>query len=150
LLDRMEGSRKVHQFSLGWVSFSDAVTETVKPASVEELRSRADFDPTRLGAGGTQICKGLEAAAEMVEDWQRAPRYPGVPMSAVVVLMTDGEDRDPQQTRQAAERIKALPHTRLAACFFATKGAPATGADLLRDIVSPPEGQNFKQVYDGE
>jgi len=151
-LDRMEAGRKKQQFSLAWVSFNDRVTDQQPPTDVDRLRSAAggNFDPTKQGSGGTRIWTGLEAAANMVEQWQASPKYEGIPMSAVIVLMTDGEDADTAKTIEVANRIKELPNTRLAACFFATKGQPSRGAEFLRRIVTQPEGQHFKQVYDAE
>ena len=149
-LDRMQASDNKRQFSLAWISFNSVVTDTEGPTEVDTLSKRTSFDPTANGTGGTSIGSALEAAAGLVEAWRAKPRYEGVPMSAVVVLMTDGEDGDVQRTIKAAQRVIQLPNTRLAACFFATKGRPSPGADFLRQIVSPPVGQNFKQVYDGE
>lgn len=150
LLDRMAGSRKKAQFNLGWVSFNDKATDAREPSDAKTLRGTGSFDPTAKGPGGTRIWTGLEAAEDMVTKWFAAPEYEDIPMSAVVVLMTDGEDGDPTKTRAVAERIKSLPNTRLAACFFATRGQTSQGADFLRGIVTPPEEQYFRQVYDAE
>jgi hypothetical protein len=149
-LDRMNAGGKKQQFTLGWIAFSDRATIKHAPMAVDELRSKGSFDPTAGGSGGTQIWAGLEAAAEMVAKWQASPRYPDTPMTAVVVLLTDGEDGNPARTLEAAEKLKTLPHTRLCGCFFATKGTPSKGAEFLRRIVSEPESENFTLVYDAE
>jgi hypothetical protein len=147
-LDRMQAGRKKANFSLGWISFNDSVTDTIGPMSADHLRDVGAFDPTAKRTGGTQIWTGLDAAARMIEDWRANPPYSDLPMSAVVVLLTDGEDGGQAKTVEVANRLKGMPNTVLAGCFFATKGGSMNGADFLQRIVTSP--RHYKNVYTAE
>lgn len=147
LLNRMQKSRKEPQFEFAFVSFHDRVSDTRPAQTVGALLSTGGFDPTAKGSGGTHIWTGLEASVKIVEDWLRGGDD-DVPKSAVVMVMSDGVCADPNKTLEVANRLKALPNTDLAACFFATKGQASSGARLLQGIVSDP--QLYETVFDAE
>jgi hypothetical protein len=146
LLRRFAVSRKKAQFEFAYVSFHSSVSNTRGPQDVDSLLATGSFDPTAHGTGGTQIWTGLEAAAQIVERWVRGDDE--VPRSAVVMVMTDGQDGGPARTVELANRIRGLENTDLAACFFATKGKAAEGSDLLQRIVSRPD--LYSTVFDAE
>jgi hypothetical protein len=144
---RLQSSGNAVNFSLGYVSFNDKVTDRRSPQPVLEIDPNVSYDPTDHGTGGTAIHTGLDAAAEMIEEFMGRPHE--VPTSAIAVLLSDGEDRgDPAKTAAAAARLRELPSTKLAACLFATHGASASGETLLQEIVSEPG--LYKRIYNTE
>lgn len=148
-LNRMKDSAKARNFCFSFVSFNDNVTDRRPPRGLDEISTGESFDPTANGIGGTAIHRGLDAAGEIVTQFMQEAKAREVPASAVVVLMSDGEERDdPAKTADSAERLKGLLNTELAACLFATKDQPAEGGRLLEAIVSEP--QLYQRVYNTE
>lgn len=148
-VERMIKSHNAPNFGLSFVFFNDRVTHERKPTKVKELDANAPYNPTAYGIGGTAIHSGLDAAASMVEEFMRDGASLEIPLSAVVVVMSDGEEQDdPVKVKQAADRIKALPKTDLTSCLFATKGQPAVGETLLQEITSGPEF--YQRAYSTE
>lgn len=148
-VDRMIHSRNAPNFGLSFVFFNDAVTHEREPTKVEDLDENAPYNPTAYGTGGTAIHSGLDAAVAMIERFMRDGAALEIPLSAVVVLMSDGEEQhDPAKVRAAAERIKALPKTDLTSCLFATKGQPAVGEPLLQEVASGPDF--YQRAYSTE
>ena len=147
LMKRFAVSRKKAQFEFAFVSFHDTVSDNRPAQDVDSLLATGNFDPTAHGSGGTQIWTGLDAAATIVQNWLR-DGDDDVPRSAVVMVMTDGQDGNAAKTMDVANRIKGLENTDLAACFFATKGEPANGSRLLQAIVSRPE--LYETVFDAD
>jgi len=143
---RMQASHNAPNFGLSFVFFNDRVTHEREPKLVPELDSGASYNPTEHGTGGTAIHSGLDAAASIIEKFMREGAAHEVPLSAVVVLMSDGEERDdPEKTAASAARLKQLPKTKLTSCLFATQGQPAVGETLLQQIVSEPDF--YKRAY---
>jgi uncharacterized protein YegL len=141
-----QSSLSVH-FRLSFISFNDQVTDERQSEPVEEISLDRSYDPTTNGNGGTAIHRGLDAAISMVEGFVRDGASQEVPVSSVVILMSDGEEQDDAvRTAAVAAKLKELPGTRLAACLFATQGAPAYGEDLLQQIVSEP--RLYQRVVD--
>lgn len=148
-IKRLQSSSNAVNFGLGFVSFNDKVTDRRPLKPVLDVDPNASYDPTAHGTGGTAIHTGLEAATEMIEEFMGQGAAHEVPTSAIAVLLSDGEDRgDPAKTAAAAARLRGLPNTKLAACLFATHGAPAHGEPLLQEIVSEPG--LYKRVYNTE
>lgn len=136
-------------YHFSFISFNDRVTDRRPPRPLGEVSDSDSYDPTAHGTGGTAIHSGLEGAADIVDAYLQFAAKSELPVSAVVVLMSDGEERDdPARTAAAAERVRGLPNTTLAACLFGTKGQPSVGKALLESIVSSPE--LFQQVYSAE
>ncbi len=146
---RMIRSRNAPNFGLAFVFFNETVTHQRPPAKMLEVDANASYDPTKYGIAGTAIHTGLDAAAAIIEEFRREGAAFEVPLSQVVVLMSDGEERsDVDKVKKAANRLKELPETRLCSCLFATRGQPAVGETLLQEIAS---GAHFYQrVYDTE
>jgi hypothetical protein len=146
LVNRLRAGRVAANFMYGSVSFNDRITENLAPRPLLDVAAGDDFDPTSGGIGGTQIWLGLDAAAKTIEGLQQ--RGGDVPLSSVVLVLSDGECSDRDKTLAAAKRLAALPGTSIAACLFATRGEPAHGADLLRSIVT--EHKLYQTVFTAE
>lgn len=145
-VDRMSRSRNAPNFGLSFVFFNSSVTHEREPTKVKEMDASDSYNPTAYGVGGTAIHSGLDAAAAIVEKFMRDGAALEVPLSAVVVLMSDGEEQhDPAKVAAAANRIKELPKTTLASCLFATKGQPAVGEALLQDVAT--DSDFYQRVY---
>jgi hypothetical protein len=148
-IGRLQKSGNAVNFGLSFVSFNDKVTDRRPPKHVLELDVADSYDPTAHGTGGTAIHCGLDAATSIIDDFMKEGAASEVPLSAIAVVMSDGEERDdPVKTAEAAERLRSLPNTKLAACLFATHGQPAHGESLLREIVSEPD--LYQRIYDTE
>ncbi|HEY3946191.1 MAG TPA: vWA domain-containing protein [Solirubrobacteraceae bacterium] len=147
LVKEMQEGRSSENYHFAFVSFNTMVTDARPPRKLAEIPRDETFDPTAHGTGGTAIYKGLEAAASIVEAYLQTGQAQELPVSAVVAVMSDGEENsDVQQTQRIAERIRGLRNTSLAACLFATRDQPAAGGSLLASIVSEP--RLFQHVYD--
>jgi len=145
VINLLKVSRKAANFTLGFIYFHSDVTEERPPQDVLKIATADSFDPTAKGTGGTRIHTGLDAAVRMIETYMRSQEHGDVPVSAVVVILSDGEDGQPEKTIAAAQRLKALPNTDVAACLFATKGEPAAGGELLQALASSP--RLYQTVY---
>jgi hypothetical protein len=146
LLEEMQKGRGPANFHFSFISFNNAVTEERAPQPLPAVSAQASYDPTRNGIGGTAIHRGLDAAAAVVEKFMAEHAASELPLSAVVTVMSDGEERDDvEMTRKSAARIREMRNTDVAACLFATKDQPAPGGELLDKIVSRPS--LYKCVY---
>lgn len=137
LINRLASGSRAANFHLGYVAFNDGVSEERAPRELLSVVASESFDPTAAGTGGTEISTGIDAAAEMVHAFQEQATD-GVPISAVVLVLSDGEDHHPERTMEAAARLKEISNASLAACLFSTKNAEPKGAQLLQAIVSEP------------
>jgi uncharacterized protein YegL len=148
-VDRMRGGRNAPNFGLAVVYFNDNVTHERQPMKMLDLDPAASYNPTTYGTGGTAIHTGLDAAARIIERFRQEGAALEVPLSQVVVVMSDGEDnRDPAAAQAAANRIKALPETKLCSCLFATRGGGAPGEPLLQGMATGL--QFYQRIYDTE
>lgn len=146
---RMQRSHNAPNFGLSFVFFNDQVTYEREPKKVLDLSSTDSYDPTSRGIGGTAIYSGLDAAASIVERFMREGAALEIPLSAVVVLMSDGEDRkDPVKTEASARKLQEMPNTKLTSCLFATKGQPAVGEAMLQKVVTA--AQFYQRAYNTE
>lgn len=147
LVNRLAGGRKGANFMYASVSFNDRVTEQREPRPIIDVPGNENFDPTAGGIGGTRIWLGLGAAATIVEQFNR-DNSDQVPISTVVLVESDGECENAEETVAAAKRLRAIPNTHIAACLFATKGQPAHGAPLLQAIVT--DHKLYQTVFTAE
>lgn len=146
LVSRLQASRKAPNFALGTVSFCMSVTEVRSPREVLAIDPSETFDPTVAGTGGTKVASGLEDARRMVQAFLASDAGHGVPISAVVLVMTDGADSDPQAALAAAGALKQLANTTVACCYFADrKGSDSVGPRLLQAMASGPAF--YQSVY---
>lgn len=149
LVNRMKASEKAANFEFAFISFNDQVTERKDPTPVMSISTTDTFDPTANGTGGTAIHTGLLAAEEIVTEFFARHRGSELPVSAVVVLMSDGEEmHDPKLTAEIGARLREAANVSVAACLFATKGEPAHGDRLLESLVS--ESRLYQRVYNTE
>lgn len=147
LVNRLKSSVRASNFALSHIAFNEMVTDERPARDVLAIDAAESFDPTAHGVGGTAIHTGLEAAHRHVYEFLRAEEGSGLPLSAVVIVLSDGEDGSPKATLEAATRLKELPNTLVAAGLFATKGQPPVGAELLQAIASRPN--LYQTVFNG-
>lgn len=154
VVNRMQASRKAANFALAFVAFHDRVSSETPPRELSDISASDGFDPTAHGMGGTAIATGIDSARGIVEEFLRNEGSGTIPASAVVVLLSDGDDTsangapDHRAVMKAAKELKDLPNTQLACCFFATKGQPASGAGLLEAIAS--KADLYQITYNAE
>jgi hypothetical protein len=149
LITRFKVSRKAPNFSFALVTFHDSVSFVGPPAPLSDLDDSASFDPTASGTGGTFVGAGLEAAGEVARTFL-ADTSSGLPSSAVILLMSDGECGNPTRTQQVADAIRSDGDISVAAAYLASKGGgTGQGPALLRSIASDPVSL-YKTVYDAE
>lgn len=147
LVNRLKSSVRAANFALTLIVFNETVTDERSARDVLAIDPTESFDPTAHGVGGTAIHTGLDAAHNHVSEFLRVEAASGLPLSAVVIVLSDGEDGNPKATLEAAARLKELPNTLVAAGLFATKGRPAVGAELLQAIASRPN--LYQTVFNG-
>ena len=148
-IERMRSGRNAPNFGLAVVYFNQNVTHERPPMKMLDLDPGASYNPTTYGTGGTAIHTGLDAAARIIERFRQEGAALEVPLSQVVVVMSDGEENsDLGMVRAAADRIKALPETKLCSCLFATRGQGAPGEPLLQEIATGL--QFYQRIYDTE
>lgn len=146
LLREIKSGHAPQNFDFAFVSFNNELSEVRSPKRLVDLSEHERYDPTLAGTGGTAIHLGLDAAGAITEEYLAAWARSELPVSVVVVLMSDGEEKDdPAKTRDVARRIRDLDKTTLAACLFATKDERATGQPLLEELVTAPEW--FQRVH---
>jgi uncharacterized protein YegL len=149
LLNRLQQNpRLVANFAFAMVSYTHELTGTLPTQELSALDPNQSFDPTVNGTGGTRVAAGLAEAGRLIEEFQRTESAKGLPVSAVVLVMSDGEDSDAAAAMSAANELKQLPNVTIASALFATKGGDDGGARLLQAIASSPE--SFQTVYSAE
>jgi uncharacterized protein YegL len=149
LLKRFKFSEKLKNFSFAVVKFHDTISEVLPLQEASDIEAEGNYNPTSAGTGGTFIGAGLEKAKEICDQFFH-DHQDDLPTSAVILLLSDGQCLQPERTRRiAAEIAQAYPRIKVAAAFFATKGKPSEGYDLLVDICSDPQ-KYCTNVYDPE
>jgi hypothetical protein len=149
LVTRSRLNSRATSMSIGGATFAGRVTDRWGPMPLGGFDTAADLDPTRRGGTGTSLAAGLgEAENQIVRFFADEP--PGVPSSAVVLLLTDGECETPEKTRQVAARLRADPRVKVACALFATRGRTPRGRKLLMEICSQPTDRWSRIVYDPE
>jgi Mg-chelatase subunit ChlD len=153
LFTRFKASRERRNFTFGIVTFDNAASVRLEPTGVEALDDNANYDPLQGHGGTTCIYLALEKAEAMVNKFLAEAPEGGVPHTAVILVMSDGECSDPGKTRDVAKRIKTGSNgerVKIASAFFSRVGSsdPA-GQALLQEIASEPV-TGYKTVYDAE
>jgi hypothetical protein len=146
LLADFRASRKAASFTFAGVTFAERVTGRWGPTPATRLDLDADYDPTRHGGDGTSLAAGL-AEAERVCGAFLGEKVDGLPSSAVVLLLTDGQCATVEETRRVAARLAGAPRVLLACAYFAS-GGTTDGVDLLRRICTQPAASYCTTVYD--
>lgn len=148
LLSRMQASRKAPNFCISMLAFNDRVTAEIAPTELVRLDTSMSFNPTDHGVGGTRLGVALLRAQQIIAEFFSREVHNDLPMSAVVLVMTDGEDHDPAGAVAAAQTIKAMSNTTVAACLFASKGGDDSPARMLEALSSGPGF--YQTVYSAE
>ncbi len=151
MLTRFKVSKKVKNFDFAVVTYDGEASVHTGPTPAETIDDNASYDPTAGHGGGTDIGAGLEKAREMAEAFLAQAPAGGVPHSVVIVVMSDGECGNPDNTRRVAASIKSGPHgSRITICstLFAEVGNPNPAAEgLLKEVATDPVS-GYKTVYD--
>ncbi len=154
MFTRFKASRVAKNFSFAMVAFDNTASVRLTPTDVgPALDDNADYNPLNGHGGGTCIYLALDEAERLANDFiARAPAG-GVPHSAVILVMSDGNCGDPPATMSSAKRIKNGPNAsrvRICSTLFARVGnKDAAGEALLKDIATDPV-MGYKTVYDGD
>ncbi len=151
LLTRFKASRHARNFDFAIVTYDNAAAVHTAPTPAETIDDNASYDPMASHGAGTNIGAGLAKAGELADAFLVQAPAGGVPHSAVIVVMSDGECQSPEATRMAAQAIKSGPNgssVTICSALFATLGKANPGAEaLLREIASDPVA-GYKTVYD--
>lgn len=149
LVNVLDVSRRRFHFAVGSVFFHETVAHEEPPCTVDQIPGSKSFDPTQHGTGGTSVGSGIDAAARMVSSFYSDEADLGVPLSAVVLVLSDGECSNPQGTIDAAKRLRELPNVVVASCYFATKGEGASAGPRLLQAVSSDPARYYQTVFNG-
>jgi uncharacterized protein YegL len=153
LFTRFKRSKNAKNFAFSVVTFDHKAKVRMQPTPALDLNDNDDYNPLAGHGGETSIHAALEEAEKVAATFLAAAPDGGVPHSAVILVMSDGECDDPVRTRAVADRIKNGPQgqqTKIACAFFSTIGAgTAKGEGLLKEIASDPV-MGYKTVYGAE
>lgn len=154
VLERSKASSQRKNFRFAVVSFGSEGRVLMEPTAASDVDDNGNFDPRHPDATDTFIGSGLRVAHCLAEEFL-AETGREVPASCVIVVLSDGRDREasgqgPAETLGIAEKIKRNPAITLCAAYFAEKGLSDPEAeDVLRRIASNPV-TGYKTVYDAE
>jgi uncharacterized protein YegL len=153
MLTRFKVSRYADDFSFGVISFDDHASLKTPVTTTKLIDDNGDYNPSVGHGGGTNIGAGLELAQTVALDFLQQNQNDGIPLSVVIVVMSDGMCGSPDHTRDVATRIKQIPKITVCATLFAQTGAPNAemreAENLLRDVATDPV-INYKTTYDAE
>jgi Mg-chelatase subunit ChlD len=153
LFGRMKVSRVDQNFSFAVVKFDHVSTILVEPQRFSsDVFMKQNYN-TRDGlesdtrTGGTAIYNALNKAEEMANNF--LSQEDTVPQSVLIMVMSDGECSDSNQTIKIAERLKTNPLIKIASVYFANVGEVNKGAqEIMKEIAS--DSTMYTTVYDGE
>lgn len=152
-LTRLKISRRVDNFSLAVVTHDTEAKVHTAPTPARDVDDNGDYDPLDGHGKATRIAAGMREALQLVDAHLNAEQQGGVPHSAIVIVMSDGEDHGPAQTLALVEPVKQRSdgnRVTFATVLFAGVGEDTGGAaDHLRRVASDPV-KHFKTVYDQE
>lgn len=153
LLTRFKASRYKKNFSFVVISFAESASLDTPPTVAETIDDNANYDPTVHNGNGTFIGSGLELGGKIASDFFIQEQNEGVPLSVVMVVLSDGMCGDPDRTRDVAQKIKQDSRITICSTLFTQVGARdaelSTAEKLLRDIASDPV-KCYKTTYDPE
>jgi uncharacterized protein YegL len=154
MFTRFKASRVAKNFSFAIVAFDDKVSVRLPPTDVGPfLDDNADYNPLQGHGGDTRIHLALDEAERLANDFIASAPAGGVPHSAIILVMSDGNCGEPSATKASAARIKTGPNAgriRICSTLFARVGnTDAAGEALLKEIATDPV-MGYKTVYDGE
>ena len=143
LISRLRNPRMSGNFLLSIVSYDEHVRGRLAPTPVPEIDDIGDCNPLSGHSSGTAIGDALEAAGHVAQDF--LANQNSIPRSAVIVLMTDGQNTTGKDPFTVAESIKNSGQ-RITIC------AAGYGKDIdemmLKSLVSTPNG--YKQTDNTE
>lgn len=152
-LTRFKVSRKRDNFSFAMVTFDDQARVHTPPTSAKDIDDNADYDSIAAHGHGTQIATGVEEAMKLVQGHLAAEQPGGAPHTAIVLILTDGEDQSKSKTKSAINAFKSTPSSGqvIFACVqFAGIGElNVKAADHLKELSSNPVTY-YKTAYDAE
>ena len=154
LFGRFKASSQRKNFRFSVVSFASEARVQMEPTGAADLDENGNFDPRHHNGTDTFIGSGLRVAQCLAEEFL-ATAGREVPASCVIVVLSDGRDREasgagPDETLRIAEEIKRNPSITLCTAYFAQKGLSDPEAeDVLRRIASNPV-TGYKTVFDAE
>jgi hypothetical protein len=151
LFNRLNASRVKQNFSFAYVKFDDEPSTVFEPIAFDftTLMSE-DFDPTTGKGGTTYICKALEKANEIADQFLANAPVDGVPHKVLILLMSDGMCFEPEITKNVANQIKLNPSKQIACAYFGKIGSNDTDAqDLLKEVASDAT-IFYTTIYEGE
>lgn len=152
MFQRFEKSRVKQNFSFACINFDHEPTTVLHPSAFDySALMKMKFDPTDGKGGGTCIYSALEEAYQMATDFLEDATPDGLPMSVLILLMSDGECSDPDKTKAIANSIKNDSRIQIACAFFSEVGKKYEEAtDVLKAVASDfGNGPQYTEVIDG-
>ncbi len=147
LVERLRKGRKAANFAIAMVAYAKEVTAEIPPVDLLDLPDDLSFNPRDHAGQWTVLASGLERAQEMISSFLDRERAGGLPTSAVVLAMTDGEDHHPDRAQVVADQLRSLPNTSVAACYFASEQPEGDPVALLQRVAST---DMFSVVHSGD
>ena len=144
LITRLKQSSKRADFHVGVINFDHRVIVRQQPIPVLTMElPKALLELDDLG-DATDIGNALKQAHLICESFLAGQQAGGLPHSTVILLMSDGVCRDPEQTLVIAETIKQdhpMNKIKIVTSLFGDDNdESASAVDLLRTIASIKDG----------
>ncbi len=150
-ISRLNTSRQRENFKCAYVTFDERGLVRMPPTPVKEVDLTQDFNPTIDLNGGTFLGAGMNEAFPLAK--QSLAENLDLPASVVIVVLSDGRDREgtgegPEESIRIADAIKRNPRITICTCYFATDGLIDPEAEeTLRRIASDPV-RGYRTVTD--
>jgi len=152
MFNRFNVSKKKQNFSFACIKFDNTVSVTLEPIAFDfNTLMNTNFDPRegRQKDGGTYTNLALEQAKQMAENFLQNPPEPGITHKVLILLCSDGQSHEPEQTLEIAEEIKKNLDIEIACAYISVVGNNEADAQkLLKEVAS--DAIKFTTVYDGE
>lgn len=151
LFNRLNASRVKQNFSFAYVKFDDEPTTVFEPTAFDfSILMNEDYDPTSGKGGTTYICKALEEANRIADQFLNNAPVEGVPHKVLILLLSDGMCFEPELSKNVASQIKQNPSKQIACAYFGEVGANDSDAQALLKDIATDSTTFYTTIYDGD
>ncbi len=142
LFSRFKDSKQSNNFCFAVIYYDGKAKLVLDVTETKDVDDTFDYNPLNGMGGETSIAEGLKIAKRIAEKFLLQNKPGGLKHSVVTLIMTDGVDMTPAETRSMANALKSMDGVDVAACFFETLGAEAQAMkecmNFLKELISDP------------
>ncbi|MEM8565586.1 MAG: vWA domain-containing protein [Bacteroidota bacterium] len=149
-LKYFQNSSLSNNFSFAIITFDHDARILLHPTKLDDIDTNQSFNPYPAHKGGTDIGNALVQAHQLALDHINTGTRNGLAKDAVIIIMSDGECQNADQTRKKADEIKESNSIQIASTFFTNKNLRKqrdreAAIELLKGVSS---SQNmFKETF---